>query len=205
MITREGLKGLEHHKWSEDITPDHDCTLPFIRQFAGPVDYTPGAMRNAGKANFNIAFTRPMSQGTRAHQLALYLVLESPLQMLADAPSYYYKEPISMEFLSAVPSVWDETIPLFGKVGDYAGVARRSGGDWYIGAITDWEARDFEIDLSFLPVGAFEITEYKDGINAERHAEDLAKDVIQVRAEDKLKIHLAPGGGYAAIIRITGI
>ena len=201
MITREGVKGLENCKWSEDITPDHDCTLPFIRQFAGPIDYTPGAMRNAQKKNYSISFTRPMSQGTRAHQLALYVVFESPLQMLADAPSNYFKEPLSMEFLSIVPSVWDETIPLFGKIGDYVGVARRSGKEWYIGAITDWDARDFEIDLDFLPQGSYELIEFKDGINAANHAEDLAKESQKVKSGDKIKIHLAPGGGYAAVIR----
>ena len=205
MITREGVKGLENCKWSEDITPDHDCTLPYIRQFAGPIDYTPGAMRNAEKANFHPAFTRPMSQGTRAHQLALYVVFESPLQMLADVPSYYYKEPVSMEFLSAVPSVWDETVPLFGKIGDYVGVARRSGEGWYLGVITDWDSRDFEIDLSFLPSGEFTISEYKDGINADRHAEDLGKDVLNVTSGDKIKIHLASGGGYAAIIKKSSV
>ncbi len=202
MITREGVKGLEHNKWGEELTPDHDCTLPFIRQFAGPIDYTPGAMRNAEKANFHPAFTRPMSQGTRAHQLALYVVFESPLQMLADAPSYYYKEPLSMEFLAAVPSVWDESVPLFGKVGDYVGIARQNGDEWYIGAITDWDARDLEIDLSFLPQGQFELTQYKDGINADRHAEDLTREVINISAEDKVMIHLAPGGGWAAILRL---
>ncbi len=201
MITREGVKGLENAKWSEDITPDHDCTLPFIRQFAGPIDYTPGAMRNAQKKNYNISFTRPMSQGTRAHQLALYVVFESPLQMLADAPSNYYREPLSMEFLSAVPSVWDETIPLFGKVGDYVGVARRSGDERDIGAITDWAERDFDIDLGFLPNGNFELVEFKDGPNAANHAEDLTKETVRVSSGDKIKIHLAPGGGYAAIVR----
>ncbi len=201
MITREGVKGLENAKWSEDITPDHDCTLPFIRQFAGPIDYTPGAMCNTQKKNYNISFTRPMSQGTRAHQLALYVVFESPLQMLADAPSNYYREPVSMEFLSVVPSVWDETIPLFGKVGDYVGVARRSGDEWYIGAITDWSQRDFDIDLSFLPQGDFELIEFKDGPNAANHAEDLAKETARVTSGDKIKIHMAPGGGYAAVVK----
>ena len=202
MITREGVKGLENCKWSRDITPDHDCTLPFIRQFAGPMDYTPGAMRNAGKANYHISFTRPVSQGTRAHQLALYVVFESPLQMLADAPSAYYGEPLSMEFLADVPTVWDETIALFGSVADYAGIARRSGNDWYIGAITDWDAREFEVKLDFLPAGEYELVEYADGINADRHAEDLQKQVSNVESSDNIVIRMAPGGGYAAILRL---
>jgi alpha-glucosidase len=201
MITREGVKGLENNKWSREISPDHDCTLPFIRQFAGPMDYTPGAMRNAGRDDFHISFYRPVSQGTRAHQLALYVVFESPLQMLADAPSSYYEEPLSMEFLADVPVVWDETIPLFGKVSDYAGVARRSGNDWFIGAITDWDPREFNVDLVFMPEGEYEIIEFEDGINADRHAEDLKKEIRIINNTGSINIKMAPGGGYAAILR----
>lgn len=203
MITREGVKGLENSKWSKDITPDHDCTLPFIRQFAGPMDYTPGAMRNAEKANFYPAFTRPMSQGTRAHQLALYVVFESPLQMLSDAPSNYYREPLSMEFLREVPTVWDETIPLAGKVGDFACIARKSGEEWYLGAITDWDAREIEVKLDFLPPGEYTLREYKDGINAARFAEDLEVKTINVKAGDIIKIKMASGGGYAGRVYPT--
>jgi len=198
MITREGVKGLEHNKWSEDISPDHDCTLPFIRQFVGPMDYTPGAMRNAEKANFKAAFTRPMSQGTRAHQLALYVIFVSPLQMQADAPSNYYREKETMNFLATVPTTWDETVPLAGKVGDYVAVARKSGDDWYLGVITDWQARDMELNLDFLPEGSYRLTEWKDGINADRFAEDLGVEERIVKTGDKLSIRLAPGGGYAA-------
>jgi alpha-glucosidase len=200
-VSREGLKGLENAKWSSLITPDHDCTLPFIRMVAGPMDYTPGAMRNAQKINYNVSFTRPMSMGTRAHQLALYVIFESPLQMLCDAPSNYYREPLAMEFLSVVPTVWDETVPLFGKVGDYVGVARLSGEDWYIGVITDWTEREFEIDFSFLPSGNYTLTEFKDGYNADRHAEDCRKEVRPVDSSSRVKINLAPGGGYAAIVQ----
>ena len=202
MVTREGVKGLENCKWSAEITPDHDCTLPFIRMFAGPMDYTPGAMRNAEKSNYNAAYTRPMSQGTRCHQLGLYVVFESPLQMLADAPSAYYREPETMAFLSIVPSVWDETVPLAGKVGDYVAVARQSGDNWYIGAITDWSARDLDIALDFLPAGTYELTEWKDGINADQYAEDFQKTVRTVKSGDSLVLEMAPGGGYAAVLRL---
>ncbi|MFH0760975.1 MAG: glycoside hydrolase family 97 protein [Bacteroidota bacterium] len=201
MLTREGVKGLEHNKWSSDITPDHNCTLPFIRMFAGPMDYTPGAMRNAEKANFKAAFTRPMSQGTRCHQLGLYVVFESPLQMLADAPSAYMREPECMEFLSKVPSVWDQTVPLAGKISDFVAVARQSGSSWYIGSITDWTPRELEIKLDFLPAGNYQITEYRDGINADQYAEDFTKETRTIVSGETLKIKMAPGGGYAAIVK----
>jgi alpha-glucosidase len=201
MLTREGVKGLEHNKWSTDISPDHDCTLPFIRMFAGPLDYTPGAMRNAEKANFKAAFTRPMSQGTRAHQLGLYVVFESPLQMLADAPSAYLREPESMQFLAKVPSVWDETVPLAGKVGDFIAVARQSGKDWYVGALTDWTPRNLEIKLDFLPAGTYELTEWTDGINADQYAEDLKVTTRTVKSGEVITVKMAPGGGYAGVIK----
>jgi len=201
-MNREGLKGLENAKWSDIMTPDHDCTIPFIRMVAGPMDYTPGAMRNAQKSNFNIAFNRPMSQGTRCHQLALYVLFESPIQMLCDAPSQYYREPLVMDFLSEVPSVWDETIPLFGKVGDYLGVARKSGDKWFIGVITDWDAREFDIDLSFLGDGEFSLTEFVDGINADQYGEDFEKRTQKVSAKQKISVKLAPGGGWAGVFTL---
>jgi alpha-glucosidase len=201
MLTREGVKGLENCKWSSDITPDHDCTLPFIRMFAGPMDYTPGAMRNAEKANFKAAFTRPMSMGTRCHQLGLYVVFESPLQMLADAPSAYLQEPECMEFLSVVPSVWDETVPLNGKVGDFVTVARKSGTDWYIGSLTDWTPRTMEIKLDFLSEGTYELTEWVDGINADLYAEDFQVKSRTVKAGETISIKMATGGGYAAVLK----
>ncbi|MCK5822231.1 MAG: glycoside hydrolase family 97 protein [Bacteroidales bacterium] len=200
-VNREGLKGLENAKWSDFISPDHDCTIPFIRMVAGPMDYTPGAMRNAQKDNFNIAFYRPMSQGTRCHQLALYVLYESPIQMLCDAPSQYYREPLVMDFLSVVPTVWDETIPLFGKIGDYLGVARKSGDSWFIGVITDWDAREFEIDLSFLEDGEFVLTEFVDGVNADQYGEDFEKKTQTVSSKEKLTVKLAPGGGWVGVIR----
>jgi alpha-glucosidase len=168
---------------------------------AGPVDYTPGAMINATKADFRPIFNRPMSQGTRAHQLAMYVVFESPLQMLADSPSNYRKEPESLAFLSAVPVVWDETHVLGARVGEHILLARRSGRDWYVGGLTNWQARDVEIDLSFLPVGAFEAEIHRDGPNADRVAVDYSREIRKVSARDRLRVHLAPGGGVA--IRIV--
>ena len=123
----EGVMGLENNKWSEKITPEHDLTISFIRMLAGPMDYTPGAMINATKENFRIVFNLPMSQGTRCHQMAMYVVYESPLQMLADSPTHYLKNKECLNFIAGTPSVWDETRVLDAKVGDYVIVARRSG------------------------------------------------------------------------------
>ena len=200
VITREGVKGLENDKWSTAVTPKHDVTIPFIRMFAGPMDFTPGAMVNANKENFKPIFNRPMSQGTRCHQLAMYVVYESPLQMLADCPTHYYEQPDAMDFLSKVPTVWDETKVLDAKVGEYVIIARRNGKTWYIGGMTNWTKRDFTIDLSFLKDGEHTITMWQDGINADRYAEDYVKSEKSVSSTEKMNIHLAPGGGFAAII-----
>ncbi len=200
VITREGVKGLENNKWSKSVTPRHDVTIPFIRMFAGPMDYTPGAMVNANKINFRAIYNRPMSQGTRCHQLAMYVVYESPLQMLADSPTHYYEQPDAMDFLSKVPTVWDETKVLYAKVGEYVVIARRNGNTWYIGGMTNWKQRDFEIDLSFINDGQHTLKLWKDGINADRYAEDFVKTAKSISKGDKIKVHLAPGGGFAAIV-----
>ena len=198
LISTEGVRGMEWSKWSAETDPPHNVTLPFTRMFLGPMDYTPGAMLNAQKDMFAPIFKRPMALGTRCHELAMYVVFESPLQMLSDSPSNYEREPESLAFLSAVPSTWDETIPLDGKISEYVVVARRNGKDWYVGAMTNWAERDIEIDLSFLTSGSFTIDAYQDGINADRMASDYKKSTSQVTKSTKLKVHLAPGGGYAA-------
>ncbi len=200
VITREGVHGLEHNKWGKEETPGHDVTIPFTRMLAGPMDYTPGAMVNATKNNFRAIWSRPMSQGTRCHQLAMYVVYESPLQMLADSPSHYYDEPEAMEFLSKVPTVWDETVVLDAKVGDYVFVARRNGKEWYIGGMTNWNRRELEVDFSFLKQGKHTITIWQDGVNADKYGNDFKMVTKEVSASDKMKIHLAPGGGWAARI-----
>lgn len=200
VITNEGLKGLEHNKWSENADPLTAVTYPFVRMLAGPMDYTPGAMHNATKDAFKSIFNTPMSQGTRCHQLAMYVNYESPLQMLADLPSNYYKEPECMEFLSIVPTVWDETKVLDAKVSEYVLTARRNGNKWYVGAMTNWTPRDLIVDFSFLPEGEHKITIWQDGINADRNAIDYKKVSQTINRNTKLNIHLAPGGGWAAIV-----
>jgi alpha-glucosidase len=200
VLTREGVLGLEHNKWSKNVTPEHNLTLPFIRMLAGPMDYTPGAMVNAQEKNFRVIFTRPMSMGTRCHQLAMYVVYESPLQMLADSPSHYLREKECLEFLARVPTVWDETQILHARVADYILIARKSGEEWYVGAMTDGTPRELDANMSFLPDGKFVAVIYKDGPNAQRYSSDYQKEIISLSNQDKLKIHLAPGGGWVARI-----
>jgi alpha-glucosidase len=142
-----------------------------------------------------------MALGTRSHQLAMYVVFESPLQMLSDNPSNYLREPEIMDFLGPVPTEWDETKVLDARIADYILVARRNGHDWYVGGMTDWTARDLEVDFSFLSDGNFTMDAYQDGVNADRDASDYKKSTVQVNKGTKLKIHLAPGGGWAARIR----
>ncbi|HKL67619.1 MAG TPA: glycoside hydrolase family 97 catalytic domain-containing protein, partial [Bacteroidales bacterium] len=198
VITREGLKGLEHCKWSSDITPDHNLTIPFIRMVAGPMDYTPGALVNLDSINFHPMYTRPASMGTRAHQMALYVAYESPLQMLADSPVNYRQEQECTDFITRVPVTWDETKVLEAKTGDYLVIARRSGDDWFVGAMTDWTARDFDLDLSFLDDADYEVVIFSDGINATRNSQDYKRSKQTLKPGEKIRIQMAPGGGWAA-------
>lgn len=200
VVNFEGVRGLENVKWSNTDFPLYDATIPFIRMLAGPMDYTPGAMKNANKENFRAVHSAPMSQGTRTHQLALYVLYEAPFNMLADNPTNYMEEPESTSFIASVPTTFDETVALEGKVGEYAALARRKGDTWYVGAITNWDARDITIDLSFLPEGNYEAVIFKDGINADREGTDYKREVKKVSSSDQLDIHMAPGGGWAARI-----
>lgn len=206
-ITREGVKGLEWNKWSTESTPTHNLTLPFIRMVAGPMDYTPGAMVNShysteeNKNTFFARFERPMSQTTRVQQMAMFTVFESPLQMLADTPSNYLKAAECTDFIAQVPSVWDETKVLAASLGEYLVVARRSGNTWFIGAMTNETPRELNIDLSFLPSGAYTMDSFADGINADRWAEDYLHTTATIHAGTKLPIKLATGGGWTAQIK----
>ncbi|HEY8185156.1 MAG TPA: glycoside hydrolase family 97 protein [Pyrinomonadaceae bacterium] len=201
LVNVEGVRGLEQNKWSKFSNPEHNVTIPFTRMFLGPMDYTPGAMVNSGsEKNFAPIFSRPMSMGTRVHQLAMYVVYEAPLQMLADSPSHYLREPEVMKFLAPVPTVWDNTRVLDAKIGDYVVVARRKGSEWYVGAMTDWTPRTLDIDFSFLPVGNFQMEAYQDGPNADRIGIDYKMVRANVNKQTKIKISMAPGGGWAARI-----
>jgi hypothetical protein len=170
---------------------------------AGKKETTPAFTRFRTRTHAGLGLTifdRPMAMGTRCHQLAMYVVFESPLQMLADSPSNYLREPEAMEFLSAVPSVWDETRVLDAKIAEYLVVARRKGRDWYIGAMTNWTPRDLDIDLAFLGKGSLRMETYQDGVNANRMASDYKLVKSAVKADARMKIHLAEGGGWAARI-----
>ncbi|GJM29172.1 MAG: alpha-glucosidase [Cyclobacteriaceae bacterium] len=202
VITTEGVSGQEQNKWEgQGTNPENNLIIPFSRMVAGPMDYSPGAMRNAQKQNFHPSYSRPMSLGTRCHQLAMYVIYESPLQMLADNPSHYLNEDECMQFLAAVPTVWDDLHVLEAEFGSYVLVARRSGEEWYVGAMTDWSARDMELNLDFLAPGSYTIQYYQDGVNAERYASDYKMIKTTVTNQDKISIHMAGGGGWAA--RIT--
>lgn len=200
VITYEGVKGNENNKWSHIITPEHNVTLPFIRMVAGPMDYTPGAVLNASANNHKISFNRPMSLGTRCHQVAMYVVYESPLQMLCESPSAYYKEEETIKFISKIPTVWDKTIVLDAKVADYVLIARKKDSVWYIGGMTDWTPRELEVDFSFLDKGEYRMEIMHDGENTHRFAQDYIYETIEINNTSLLKINLASGGGWAAII-----
>lgn len=201
VVNFEGVKGLENNKWTpNDNVPLYDVMLPFIRMVAGPMDYTPGAMRNATRGYYRANNSLPMSQGTRCHQLAMYTIFEAPLQMLADNPTAYIKEKESTDFIAAVPTVFDETVALSGKVGEHVAIARKKGDTWYVGVMTNWSARDIELDFSLLGSGNYEAVVFKDGINADRDATDYKREIIKITPNQKMSIHLAPGGGWAARI-----
>lgn len=196
VMTREGVRGLENNKWSE-VTSTHNLHLPFIRMIAGPMDYTPGAMANAQKKNFNEVWSRPMSLTTRAHQVAMYVLYESPLQMLADTPTRYQSEPEIPRFISSVPTVWDDYKVLYASIGEYLTIARRSGNNWYIGGMTNQQQRQQEISLAFLDAGEYQMQLLKDGINADNFAEDYKLITKTVTKKDIVKISMAQNGGYA--------
>lgn len=200
VLTSEGVAGLENHKWGSFVTPEHNVTLPFTRMVAGPMDYTPGAMKNLHEKDHKIWFNLPASVGTRCHQLGMYVVYESPLQMLADSPSNYYKEPECMEFLSPVPVVWDETKVLKASVGEYVVVARRSGDTWYIGGMVGKKGQKFDINLDFIE-GKRTMTSWEDGVNVDMNAQDVARRVKKVQRGDTITIDMYDGGGFAAIIK----
>jgi len=200
VIGFEGVKGMENYKWATEDQPHYTVSIPFIRMMAGPMDYTPGAMRNAIKTNYYPVSTAPMSMGTRCNQLAMYVVFEAPFQMLADNPTIYMKEQECTDFITGVPTTTDETVALDGKVGEFAAVARQKGDTWFVGAMTNWDARQLTLNFSFLPAGNYQAVVFRDGINADRDATDYKKETIKIASGDKLNIQLAPGGGWAARI-----
>ena len=204
----EGVKGLENSKWEPRAgdgplhnQPRYDVTAPYLRMLAGPMDYTPGAMTNAMKDCFFGNNDHPMSQGTRVHQMAMYTTFEAPLQMLADSPTQYIRNQECTDFIAQVPTTFDETIALDGKLGEYTVIARRKGTTWYLAALTDWTPRDLTLNLSFLPAGQYHADIFADGVNALKDATDYQHHLQTVTATDRLNIHLSSGGGWTAILK----
>ena len=203
VLNFEGVHGLEQLKnknYDCDMVT-YDVTFPFIRMVAGAVDYTQGAMKNGTKADYRSVWSEPMSQGTRCRQLAEYVVFESPLNMLCDSPTNYMKEQECTSFITSIPTIWDDTVVMDGEIGEYISLARRRGDSWYVGALTNWDTRSLELDLSFLGEGAFKAEVFRDGINANRMASDYVKEVVDISPDKRMKICMAPGGGY--VMRIT--
>lgn len=203
LLTREGVMGMEFSKWSNRITPEHDVTLPFTRMLAGPMDYTPGCFQNATRDQFKPRRVEPMCQGTRAHQLAMYVVFQSALVMLSDYPESFDQQP-GTDFLEKVPTVWDETRVPNGEPARFVTVARRHGDTWFLGSMTDWDPRDLEIPLDFLGAGEYEAEIFADGPGAEKDATSLSVRKQNVKASEKLSVHLAPGGGLAVMFTPVG-
>ena len=217
IVNFEGVKGLENSKWEPRVgdgplhdQPRYDVTIPFLRALPGSFDYTPGAMVNAVRSQFFGNNDHPMSQGTRVHQMAMYTIFEAPLQMLADSPTKYMQNQECTDFIAQIPTVYDQVVPLDGKLGEYVVVAKRKGARWYIAAMNNWQARDLTVDLSLL-IKMNEKTNkmeklngraniFADGINADREATDYKHTQQQINSDDKLQIHLAPGGGWTAIV-----
>ena len=199
VLNYEGVFGLEQCKWVDSKTDmvGYEVTIPFIRMLAGPMDFTQGAMRNAAYWCYFPSWNEPMSQGTRCRQLAEYVIFDAPFAMLCDAPTAYMQEPECTDFIAKVPTVWDETRILDGVVGKYIVTAKRKGDTWYIGAITDWNARTIELDLKALGITSGTVTMFVDGPNAKRKGVDYQKKTMAVPADGKLKVELAPGGGAA--------
>ena len=204
----EGVKGLENSKWEPRVgdgplhnQPRYDVTIPYLRMLAGPMDYTPGAMVNAMKDSFFGNNDHPMSQGTRVHQMAMYTTFEAPLQMLADSPTKYMQNQECTDFIAQIPTVFDETLALDGKLGEYTVITRRKGNTWYLAAMTDWTPRDLTVDLSFLSAGRHEADIFADGVNAQKEATDYRHTRQTVTAGDRMQIHLSSGGGWTAIIK----
>lgn len=198
----EAVRGLEYDKFNEQGSPPpHEVTIPYTRMLAGPMDFTPGAMRASSRGNWKAVGDLPSSQGTVARQLAMYVMYDTALPMLSDMPTAYERHPDALDFLKAVPTTWDETLGLDGRIGQWALLARRKGPDWWVAAMTDWDKRTVEVPLAFLGEGAWEATLWEDGKNAERVGTDYRRTTREAPATGSLRLDLAPGGGAVARLR----
>ena len=203
VLNFEGVWGLENMKWATEDIVEYDVTFPFIRMLSGPVDYTPGAMRNALQREYAPNYSNPVSQGTRARQVAEYVVFDAPFEMLCDNPTAYMREEQTTDFITAIPTVWEETRVLQGEIGQYIVTARRCENRWFVGGMTNWDARDLKVDLSELGLkGTHEAMLFRDGVNAERNATDYMEEQLQLQVKKPLTVHMAPGGGFVLVIFI---
>lgn len=199
VVNYEGVHGLENMKWERNTDQvTYDVTIPFVRMVAGPFDYTQGAMRNASRGAFSASNSEPMSQGTRCRQLAEFIIFDAPFSMLCDSPSNYMNEPECTRFISQIPTVWDETVALDGKIAEFVATGRRKGDTWYVGAMTNWDSREINLDTSFLPAGNYSVEIYQDGANAHKAGRDFKIVETTVRSGEKISVRMAPGGGWAA-------
>ncbi len=208
IINFESVFGMEEVKWTDikNNMPLYDVTFPYIRMMAGPVDYTPGAMRNATKADWRAIYYTPASMGTRCHQLAAYIVHDSPFTMLCDAPTNYLNEQECVDFMASLPVEVDSTFIASGELGKYIVTVRKKDVNWYIGGMTNWDERDVQLDFSFLPEGmSYTAVLFKDGVNANKQAEDYRKETIRINKDSRLTLHLASGGGFAMKLELCPV
>ena len=208
IINFESVFGMEEVKWTDikNNMPLYDVTFPYIRMMAGPVDYTPGAMRNATKADWRAMYYTPASMGTRCHQLAAYIVHDSPFTMLCDAPTNYLNEQECVDFIASLPVEVDSTFIASGELGKYIVTVRKKDVNWYIGGMTNWDERDVQLDFSFLPEGmSYTAGLFKDGVNANKQAEDYRKETIRIDKDSRLTLHLASGGGFAMKLELCPV
>lgn len=208
IINFESVFGMEEVKWTDikNNMPLYDVTFPYIRMMAGPVDYTPGAMRNATKADWRAMYYTPASMGTRCHQLAAYIVHDSPFTMLCDAPTNYLNEQECVDFIASLPVEVDSTFIASGELGKYIVTVRKKDVNWYIGGMTNWDERDVQLDFSFLPEGmSYTAVLFKDGVNANKQAEDYRKETIRIDKDSRLTLHLVSGGGFAMKLELCPV
>ena len=200
-ITREGVLGSEYNAWSDKATPEHNVTIPFTRMLAGPLDYEPGLLDNATRAQFRPIWGKVMSQGTRCQQMAMFIVYDDPMPIFSGNPSQGYREPQFMQLLGSLPTTWDTTRILEASVAQYIVTARKKGDDWYLGAMTNWQPRDVILPLNFLGSGQYDATICEDGVNADRYPSDYRILHQGMVAGDSLRIHMAPGGGFLVVLK----
>ena len=201
VMSYEAVRGAECNFWEKTITPEYHTRFPFIRSLAGPEDYTPGGMRNVTPEEFQPRdrdSIPPMNMGTRAHMLSMYVILDHWIGYLCDSPTEYNKFPDILDYLSSVPSVWDKTLPLDAKLGEYIVMAKQKGKDWYVGGMTNWTPRKVEVDFSFLPKGkVYQATVFKDKPESGDHPTEYSCETMQIDRSTKLEMDMARGGGFA--------